>query len=173
MKPIRIAFAIALLTFCSIANGAMYLYDRTQFAASVPFDNSTNGFTSNNVQSAIEETLTLSQNIARFVIMAGFDGSGSTGRWLEFNSNVASNLSPFVFPRNGYFTEYSYACNGSSTVTFGVYVNAVKVQNLVLSAAQVGSTINQYTTNTLDKVSVKIESGSCSKPVVSIFARFR
>jgi hypothetical protein len=149
------------------------MYNRTQFSGNVPFDNSTNGFVSTNAQSAIEEVKNYNENIARFVVMSGFDGNANTGRWLEITKSVPSNGTPFVFPKNAYLTEFSYACTDSTTVTFGVYINNVKVLNLVMTASQTGRTVQQVTVNELDKMSWKVESGSCSRPIVATFAGFR
>jgi hypothetical protein len=173
MRLINKAIVLILLASCSVAQSSILLYDRTQFAGNVPFDNSTNGFVANNAQSAIEEVKQANENIARFLAIAGFDGTASTGRWLEMTKSVPSNGTPFVFPKNGYLTEFSYACAASATVTFGVYINAVKVINLVMTASQTGRTVQQITVNQLDQMSWKVESGSCSRPIVATFARFR
>lgn len=172
MKLIK-SLIVGLFLIASNADASLYLYDRTQFAGTVPFDNSVNLFSSNNVQAAIEEVKQANENIARFLVIAGFDGTASTGRWLEMSKSVPSNDTPFVFPKNAYLTEFSYACTASTTVTFGVYINAVKVLNLVMTAAQTGATVQQVTVNSLDKMSWKVESGSCSRPIVATFARFR
>ena len=172
MKLIK-SLLVGLFLIASNADASLYLYDRTQFAGTVPFDNSVNLFSSDNVQAAIEEVKQANENIARFLVIAGFDGTASTGRWLEMSKSVPSNTTPFVFPKNAYLTEFSYACTASTTVTFGVYINAVKVLNLVMTASQTGATIQQITVDSLNQMSWKVESGSCSRPIVATFARFR
>lgn len=172
MKLIK-SLILGIFLVASNANAAIYLYDRTQFAGTVPFDNSVNLFSADNVQAAIEEVKQANENIARFLVTAGFDGNASTGRWLEMTKSVPSNNTPFVFPKNAYLTEFSYACTSSTTVTFGVYINAVKVLNLVMTASKTGATVQQVTVNLLDTMSWKVESGSCSRPIVATFARFR
>lgn len=101
-----------------------------QEAAETAFDNSSNGFTSVTVQAAIEEARTSSANKARYAVSCGFDGTASTGRWLEFNSNVDSNRSGFVTARASHLREISAALNSNGTVTFQVR----KKDNTVLTS---------------------------------------
>jgi hypothetical protein len=68
----------------------------TEVAESVPFDNDTNGFTSTEVQSAIEEARASGAAASRGPTTCSFDGTASTGRWLEFSANNPSNTVPFI-----------------------------------------------------------------------------
>jgi hypothetical protein len=75
-------------------------------AIRVEFDNATNGFVSDDVQTAIEEIKQYIVSKGRFSVTAGFDGNASTGRWLEFITNTASGPSGsgvgFVVPKKLY-----------------------------------------------------------------------
>lgn len=74
-------------------------FNITDVAGSIPFDNDTNGFTSDNVQDAIEEA----QNSAvGALIPLQFEHTGNTSnKWLGYTNPAApSNEIPFVAPQN-------------------------------------------------------------------------
>jgi len=164
---------IGLVLFASISNGAIYQFQRALQALYVSFDNATNGFTSIEVQSAIEEAKTTAEGKARFVIALGFDGNGSTGRWLELATNVPSDISGYIFPVDSYIKEFSGVCASSTTVVFGVYKNAVQIDTLTLSSVRKATKTVTLTATSLDELSVKINSGSCVRPMVFIHSRYQ
>lgn len=94
-------------------------------AESVPFDTDDNSFVSDNVQDAIEESLTVG-GLSRFSIIYGYNGNSGTGRWLELFQNSASNTSPYVIAEPGIITSLSVSNQLSALgATFTVYVNGV------------------------------------------------
>jgi hypothetical protein len=157
--------------FC--LSGAIIQFDRTQFAITTPFDNSTNGFTAVEVQSAIEEAKQTAVEKSRFAVGFGFDGNASSGRWLETHTNIASNVSGYVVPKASILKEISFASSASATITVGVYRNAVQIATIVVSAQKKDYEDENVTLAAGDEISVKVESGSCSRPNLFIFMRYQ
>lgn len=173
MKPINLLIS-ALTVLSSVqANCAVFLYTKNQHAIETPFDNTSNGFTATDVQAAIEEALTTARTKDRYFVMSGFDGTASTGRWLEFLTNVASNISGFVVPKDSYMEEYSIACQSSTTVTVGIFVNAVQVDTFTVTTERKGTKDVFFQVNALDEISFKINSGSCSKTTMAAGLRYK
>ncbi len=69
-------------------------FDSTQVASSTPFDNSTNGITATNTQTAIEEVNNKIINTSKAFTFAQYNGSAGAGRYLEFFSGIDSSVAP-------------------------------------------------------------------------------
>lgn len=160
---------ISLFFLC----GAIVQFDRTQWAASTPFDNSTNGFTSTDVQAAIEEAKTTAEGKARYIVPFGFDGNGAAGRWLESFTNIPSNISGYVVAKPAIIKELTLACSASTTITIGVYNNAVQIATLVMVTSKVFEVDKNINITTLNEISAKIESGTCTRPAFYIHLRYQ
>jgi hypothetical protein len=133
------------------------------------FDNSTNGFTSVNVQAAIEESRATAQS-ARFVVSFGWDGTASTGRWLEMFKSVPSNNTPFVLANNAIVKGVSFACESITTAKIGLYKNAIQIDTLAMVAAKTAyDGALSISAIAGDQLSAKVESGSCSRVIYSVF----
>ncbi len=156
-----------------ILSGAIVQFDRTQMAITTPFDNSTNGFTATEVQSAIEEAKSTAEGKARYVVNFGFDGNASSGRWLETVPNVGSNVSGYVVAKPAILKELSLSCAGSSTVTIGLYRNASQIATIVMSAQKTAYEDKNVNLNAGDALSAKVVSGSCSKPAFWTHMRYQ
>lgn len=98
----------------------------TPVARSTPFlsePERSNGFTSKNVQEAIEEALTLAISNDRYLVLAQYNGNAITNRLLEFYSGIDSEDAPLHF--NGATIVTSLICsttaNGGSNATIGFY----------------------------------------------------
>lgn len=140
-------------------------------ASDIFFDNSENGFQATNLQEAVEEAKT--PVIARTSIIFGFDGNASSGRWLELNTNAASNVSGFIVPLSGKIKDLSISCQSNSTSIATIYKNGNSVTSISLSNSRKGIVNNlNIDLLPLDELSVKISSGSCTRPIVSIFISF-
>lgn len=63
-------------------------------AEGVPFDNSTNGFTSTDTQAAVEEAKTSSIAKSRFVITTTFNGTIGNNQWLGYSELMPGNNVP-------------------------------------------------------------------------------
>lgn len=155
----------------------------TPVALSTPFEPNRNpqyngnagpsGLSSTEVQSAIEEARATAPGTAsRFVVFGGFDGTATTGRWLEIVANVASNVSGFVIAEPSILKAISIATENNSTTSVGIYKNGVLLTTISLSAAQKGrvSGLN-FSLAELDELSMKVESGSSGKPIVGLFVQ--
>jgi len=64
-------------------------YFKSQIALTTPFDNSTNGFTADEVQSAIEEARQIALDLPVYTIPLIMNGTMSNGDWITY-----SNLTP-------------------------------------------------------------------------------
>lgn len=141
-------------------------------AGQVPFDNDTNGFTSDNTQEAIEEAASLGGLASRGPTTCGFDGGGSTGRWLEFFTNNPSNNSPFIIAEPCQLIAVSVSSSSNSTGTITIYKNGSSVQTISLSASKknrVNGLLINFTD--LDEISAQVTSGSISRPTLFMFIR--
>lgn len=156
-----------------MSNNGKTHFNINPVSKSTPFDNSTNGFTAENAQTAIEEAYLTAANASRGPTIAAFDGNGSSGRWLEFYSNNPSNNNPFIIAENSQLIAVSIVTSAASaTGTVTIYKNGVSVQTISL-AAQKKNSINGLTTllADLDELSVQVTSGSISRPQVYMFIR--
>lgn len=144
----------------------------TPVAKAVPFDNSTNGFTANETQTAIEEGTQNAANASRGPTICGFDGSASTGRWLEFFSNNPSNNNPFVLAEPAQLIALSVSASANSTGTVTVYKNGVSVQTISLTANRKNRVKDLAINFTdLDEISAQVTSGSITRPTLFLFIR--
>ncbi len=128
------------------------------------------GVTAEEVQTALEEIYNLAKNASRGAIGCGFDGTASSGRWLEFFANNPSNNSPFVVPEPSILRAISASCTSNSTCVITVFKNGVSVATLTFTAAQAArdKTLNISLTD-LDKISIQVTSGSISRPTFFMF----
>lgn len=145
---------------------------KIQVAEETPFDNNGNGFTSVEVQSAIEEAYSLGAATSRGPTVCAFDGTGSSGRWLEFYNNNPSNNNPFIVAENNRLIAVSISASSNSTGTVTIYKNGVSVQTISLSASRKNA-ISSLSVNfvSLDEISAKVTSGSISRPTLFMFIR--
>ena len=134
-------------------------------AESTPFDNSTNGFVSDNTQAAIEEARSnaISQN-SRMAITCGFDGDAKTGRWLEFFPNNRSDELPFIVAELSKITGLTVSTKDASTGEISIFVNSVERAVVTLTAE------SKFSINTLDlglvqndEISAQIKSGNLDR----------
>ena len=145
--------------------------DDMRFDSTTTTPSKANGFIANNVQEAIEEARTVSASKARFAVSAGFDGTASTGRWLEFNSNVDSNQAGFVLARDSKLREIAVALNTSGTVTFQIR----KKDNTVLTSVSLSAERIHTVTGLSVALAANLElmiytsSGSGARPIVWLF----
>jgi len=145
---------------------------RIQEAIDTPFDNTSNGFASDNVQEAIEEGLSSSVKVSRGPTIAAFDGTGTTGRWLEFYANNPSNNNPFIIAEPAELIAVSISASSSCTGSVGIYKNNTLIHTITLTSAKKERNKNLSVLFTdLDEISVKVTSGSIPRPTVFMFIR--
>lgn len=142
-----------------------------QVAGTVPIA-PISGVTADEVQTALEQIYNLAKNASRGAIGCGFDGSASSGRWLEFFANNPSNNSPFVVPEPSILRAISASSTANSTCVITVFKNGVSVATLTFTAAQVArdKTLNISLTD-LDEISIQVTSGSISRPTFFMFVQ--
>lgn len=145
---------------------------KSAVAKAIPFNNLTNGFTSTEVQSAIEEAKLTAANASRGPTICGFDGGGSSGRWLEFFANNPSSNNPFIIAENNQLIAVSISSSSNSTGTVTIYKNGVSVQTISLTASRKNA-INGLLINfsPLDEISAQVTSGNISRPTLFMFIR--
>jgi hypothetical protein len=78
----------------------MVMIDKSVVARAVPFDNATNGFTADEVQSAIEEARDTAPGKARATMASIMNGTVGADSWLGHNELVPGDTVPFRIPWN-------------------------------------------------------------------------
>jgi hypothetical protein len=146
----------------------------TGLAKNCSFDNATNGYVATDVQAAIEESRSTAEGKARYAISCGFDGNTTVGRYLEYNSNVDSNVTGFVVPRASTLKELSLGVATNSTITFTIYRwdGSVETSLTTISLANVRTTTITGLNISLGagwELRVKCTSGSCARPILFKF----
>jgi hypothetical protein len=130
-------------------------------------------FIATNVQDAIIELKNYILNKGRFSVTCGFDGTGSSGRWLEFVTNSPSGPSGsgvgFVVPSACILKEISFGCVSNSTTTVTIYKNFVAVATISSAAQRKKRVSVNVAYDELDEVSMQVTSGSSSKPLCNGF----
>lgn len=130
-----------------------------------------NGFVSKTCQEAIEEAKSGAEGKMRYLASCGFDGTATTGRYLEYNSNVDSNLSGFVIALASYLRELTISVVSNATTTFKVYTRngttETEVASISLSNARIGSVTGlSVSLPALSEIRIKCTSGSSARPIV-------
>lgn len=99
---------------------------------SVPFDNTTNGFVSEDVQSAIEELKVIAANSASPGFTYGRSGNLPNSTWL-LNDTVPSNISGRINFLNDCFIKKIFIANQDlSIIKIGIYTHDGNQVNLTL-----------------------------------------
>ena len=144
-----------------------------QVAQAIWFDNSSNGFVADDVQEAIEEAQAGGASASRGPTICGFDGTASTGRWLEFYSNNPSNTVPFVLAENAELIALSVVTSSASaTGNVRVFKNGSTLQDISLTAQKKNAISGlALSLSSLDEISVQVTSGSIPRCTVYIFIR--
>lgn len=142
-------------------------------AKSIPFDNDTNDFVSDDAQDAIEEARDVASSASRGPTVCGFDGNANVGRWLEFYSNNPSNNNPFIVAEASELVAVSIVTSSSSTTgTVTIYLNSSPIQTISLAAQKKNSIKGlAHLFTDLDELSVQVTSGSIQRPNIFMFIR--
>lgn len=151
-------------------------FQRTQLAKQTPFDNSTNGFVAQDVQSAIEEQKDVIAVTASPGFSWGSSGNTTSNTWL-LNDTVPSNKTGRNFPLyNGSLMSISVSNENSNTFTIQLYEHDGTTFTLLTSVALVSqrSIEVQFTGVSITKgkeLAIKQSSGSSKNPVVQLIAK--
>lgn len=97
---------------------ARVLFQSTPVARQIPFDSATNGFTSTEVQSAIEEAKQNAEGFPRAGIRSCYNGTVSANQWLG-PSELLANTPLVVFPVNTKLNEITWS-NQTVNVQFRI-----------------------------------------------------
>lgn len=89
-----------------------------QVAYSVPFDNATNGFSSSDTQSAIEEAKQNAEGFPRAGVRSTYNGTISANQWLG-PSELLPNTPLIVFPVSTKLNEITWS-NQTTNVAFRI-----------------------------------------------------
>lgn len=87
----------------------MKKFHSTQVAYSVPFDNDTNGYNSDNVQGAIEEGVGNALNTPIYTIVLQHNGTVSNGTFIGYDSLIPGDATPVLIPRESEFTGFTFS----------------------------------------------------------------
>jgi len=77
-------------------------------AGSTPFDNSTNGFTADDVQAAIEEVESLASPL-RVPITLVYNGTLSNGDFIGYSNLLPGDATPIIIPISGSFVGFTWS----------------------------------------------------------------
>ena len=140
----------------------------TPVAKATPFDNSTNGFTSTDVQAAIEELKNNATNSASPGFTYGRSGNLPSSTWL-LDDTVPSNISGRInYLNNCIITHIFVANQDPNIITIGVYTHDGDGVNMTLigTVTTLAQRTNTFTTSIsvpLNKqVAVRVEPTSAS-----------
>lgn len=143
----------------------------TQVAGSTPFDNSTNGFMSEDVQTAIEELANTVDTSASPGFTWGASGNTTSGTWL-INDTVPSNKAGrSIFLTNATLEYVFVRCELATTIDIEVYehdgVTYTLITTVTLTATRAGDfPIASLPLTTGKELAMKLSSGSAKNPVV-------
>lgn len=141
-----------------------------QVAGSTPFDNTTNGYMSINVQDAIEESQTTAVEKARYTLLSAYNATANTGRWLEWFQSVPTNTNPYYPPRRSILTSLSLSVDGNATTTITIYKNNISVTTISLTAQSSATVpILNVPYEPTDYLSIQVTAGTCSRPSLFLF----
>jgi hypothetical protein len=148
-----------------------------QVATSVPFDNSVNGFNSDNVQDAIEEVQAHTFENSKGFIFCSYNGNGNVGRYLEFFSGIDSSIAPLkVIGSLDILTIVTRTTASNATCTIGFYDIATTPTLLyTVTFSKAKEVINTdtilFTLPANGELAIKVDSGSINKPYMYFVAR--
>lgn len=141
-----------------------------EVAKSVPFDNATNGFVSNDVQAAIEELNDKVLTSASPGFSFGRSGNVTKSAYL-LNESVPSNISGrYVYINNAAIKRVFVSTQLSGTYKFGVYshdgneVNITLLGTVTVTSAVGGVFSVNWAVATGKQLAVRVESDSTDSP---------
>jgi hypothetical protein len=105
------------------------------------------------------------------VLMAfGFDGSASTGRWLESLTNVGSDSTQPVIAGAKTIRAMSFGAASSATCTATILKNGVALNTITLTSQIRNTKLSlSHALVNLDYISCQITSGSATRPIVILW----
>lgn len=106
-------------------------------------------------------------------VLASYGANALTGRYLEIWPSQASDTSPFIIPSSSLLIGLVLGSTSSSTCTVSVYkttdlVNPIASISLAAQTENINNSLNVIL-NALDKLAIKVSSGSVLSPRVSMY----
>lgn len=143
---------------------------KSSVAISIPFDNSTNGFTATEVQSAIEEVKSSASPGFSF----GRSGVANAGTWLQ-NETVPSNITGrYVYVNSPVVKRVFVGNETSGTFSIEIYqhdgnlVNSTLLGSVTVTAANGGDFTVSWPTARGKQLAIMISSGSVKNIVAGL-----
>jgi hypothetical protein len=161
--------------FASYAYGAVLLFDRTQFAGNVPFDNTgpAASFTSTNVQDAIVEAITDSINNDRYPIQANYGGNGNAGTFLEVFPGEDSNTAPLVMPQSSLILQVTIQAsansNGAIRISNKTTATTLYTANFSGTSKRVFTGLSVGGISANDEITFSVVTASVNKPKIRVW----
>ena len=142
-----------------------------QPARGTPFDNSTNGFMSEDVQAAIEELSNTVDTSASPGFTWGSSGNVTAGSWLVNDTVPSNKAGRSIFLSNATLEYVFVRCEDATTFDMEVYEHDGTVYTLIttvsVTAARAGDfPIASLPLTTGKELAMKMSSGSAKNPVV-------
>lgn len=94
----------------NITNALVFIQYPSQ-ANKILFDNTSNGFTANESQSAIEEAQATAEGKARYTIILTHNGTVGGGTFFGYTELIPGNNSPIIIPKNSLMEELTFTNN--------------------------------------------------------------
>jgi hypothetical protein len=152
----------------------------TPVAFSTPFlsePDRSNGFTSKNVQEAIEEALDQAIANDKFLILSQYNGNASAGRLLEFYNGIDSEDAPLYFTTQSRIV--SIVCsttkpNSSATIGFYNLTNdpnmntPLYILDMNGQKRKIDNGTTLFTMPAGGNLAIKVFSGSIGKPHIQL-----
>lgn len=143
-------------------------------ATTIPFDNSSNGFDSNNVQTAIEEIGASASPGFSF----GRAGGLLASTWLQVDGNVPSNSAGRYIPINNPIVSKVF-CSSDTVSTFtltfytheGNSVNLTSIGTLTVTAAKGADADVTWSVTKGTQLAVRLTSGSANNVVAGVILK--
>jgi len=133
------------------------------------FDPTGSSLASTNTEDAIKELASTVGTSSRAFTFASYGGNANTGRYLEFFPSIDSNLAPLYSPVALKLLTIVSRGTASATCTIGFYNGATLLYTLTHTASSqvvVNGTpaLPIFTLPALGSLSIKVDSGSITKP---------
>lgn len=151
----------------------------TPVARSVPFDNSTNTYTSLNVQDAIEEAQSTAIANDRWNFIAVYGGNALVGRYLEAYPSIDTLVAPVLMPEDSTLVTATLGTIGSAgTFTVGIFKSSDLVTPVTSLTLNMGESNKVFSNINIDissgeSLSVRVTNGSRVSPFARIWISTR
>jgi hypothetical protein len=147
---------------------------KSYVAKTVPFEpNALLGFSSTDVQAAIEEAKSDAFYNDRYPFIGSYNGNANAGRYLEVFPGIGSDSAPFLFPENSQVVTVTLGNTTMSTGTIGFF-KTTDLVNPVFSLSLTNQTTAIFTGlahsfASQDQMAIRVTAGSLNKPYIRVW----